>query len=502
MASDELQRSIEIALRASREQDIIEGVKSAVVREIELIDPSARIKLTEYFNHSFVPDLVLSWRDAGRDWERNVYLRSTIESAVAGRDVTALGKQGPMLLALRSGDNAQAVAEVAQQMEGDSEVMVTTAPALDRIAQPNDGKLASPLRDLVRANVMKGGRGLIDPARAETLTSGSVLGVARSGQETQDSISEFASVVRANFTPEAATRLERAGQLIQMGLGGETEDLLDLAASSPNENGRAGVIHGRLSDGELRVLLPYFLRDPSVTSDVRFWRHLGDMLNLEQLESLRLDLVDVDLTKLVRANAPQWMAGRAQVVLRDEADPREEQIAEAAYLEGQELPAELAADGEQAVRAGWRFHGRTLSLSLGAWRIHLSSDGHSLKKGRDGSSVARWADLSSTLNDFSVASVQLDGIVRKVRVAAERDADIYADIEAITQSIHDEFHVPVVELRSGDPESGAIIEADFARMLTIARPGASVTDLVKIGLRVLAYRNPVAYEDILEYVSD
>jgi PHD/YefM family antitoxin component YafN of YafNO toxin-antitoxin module len=501
MASDELQRSIEIALSAPREQDIIEGVKTAVVKEIELIDPSARIKLTDYFNHSFVPDLVLSWRDAGREWERNVYLRSTIESAVAGRDVSALGKQGPMLLALRSGNNAQAVAEVAQQMEGDSEVLVTTAPALDRIADTNAGQAASPLRDLVRANVVKGGRGLIDPLRAEALTSGSVLGLPPGDREGQGSLSEFTSVVRANFTPEAATRLERAGQLIQMGLSGETTNLLDPTATPADDEAHEGVIHGRLSDGELRVLLPYFLRDPSVTSDVRFWRHLGDMLDLEQLESMRLDLVDVDLTKLVRANAPRWVAGRAQVVLRAEADPIEEQIAEAAAPEPEGTPVEVIAAGESPVRTGWRFHGRTLSLSVGAWRIHLSSDGRSLK-GRDGSSVARWVDLSATLGDFSVASVQLDGIVRKVRVAAERDAEIYADIEAITQSIQDEFHVPVVELRTGDPEAGAIVEADFARMLTIARPPASVTDLVKIGLRVLAYRNPVSYDEIREYVND
>ena len=52
----------------------ITAVKRVVANALHRVDPSTSIKDTGYFNHSFVPDFLLTWpRDA--DWSRDVFLR-------------------------------------------------------------------------------------------------------------------------------------------------------------------------------------------------------------------------------------------------------------------------------------------------------------------------------------------------------------------------------------------------------------------------------------------
>lgn len=44
----------------------IDSLKTSVSNFLRSGDPSARVRKTEYFNHTFAPDLVLTWPDENR----------------------------------------------------------------------------------------------------------------------------------------------------------------------------------------------------------------------------------------------------------------------------------------------------------------------------------------------------------------------------------------------------------------------------------------------------
>ena len=69
-----LQSDIFDGLNIPNWDESITAVKLVVANALHRVDPSTSIEDTGYFNHSFVPDFLLTWpRDA--DWSRDVYLR-------------------------------------------------------------------------------------------------------------------------------------------------------------------------------------------------------------------------------------------------------------------------------------------------------------------------------------------------------------------------------------------------------------------------------------------
>src|SRR6266508_1429332 len=52
------------ALSIERTADSTAAVKRAVARSLRAVDAGVTIETTEYFNHSFAPDLVLKWQRA------------------------------------------------------------------------------------------------------------------------------------------------------------------------------------------------------------------------------------------------------------------------------------------------------------------------------------------------------------------------------------------------------------------------------------------------------
>jgi hypothetical protein len=131
-----------------------------------------------------------------------------------------------------------------------------------------------------------------------------------------------------------------------------------------------------------------------------------------------------------------------------------------------------------------------LALTAGAWIIHLTSDRRKLT-GRKDSPAAHWNDLATPLSRFALNAVTLQGLVRRVRVDAERADDVYRDVETITANLDDTFRVPDVEVRvPGDPAE-SIVVADFTRMIVEAQPSAAASTLARVATELLAHDRSV-----------
>lgn len=456
------QAAVDEALTAARPEDVIDGVKAAVHRELVELDPRSKIEITPYFNHSFVPDFVVTWHDGGRNERRDIYLRPSLESTLAAGDVQALGKQSPVLLSLRRPETDESEAQARRDVrEHAPDALVTGVTALDQFV--GDPAADEPLQALVRPNLVRGGRGVISHDTAAALHA-PLTGTAEDVSRLED----FSGLVRQLFVPAAATRLERAAQLLEVGLTGDVSTLSPAADGDPADQ----LISGRLSDLELEVLLPYLLSRDTVTREPAFWAHVGGMIDLDRLEAMADSLRALDLAPLVEANEATWTAARAALVIH-------------------------AEDEEGAFQSGWRLIGRTLATVRGPWRVHVTVDKRKLR-GRDNSPAARWDELAPVLAGRPVTEVTLHGVQRRVNVTADQAADVLDDVRTIRDSIPDEFYVPAVTVRSSGQDDASEIKMDFKTMLADASPRAPVTQLVEVTTAVLGHRTTVLDESSVD----
>ncbi|GAA0947800.1 hypothetical protein GCM10009554_44810 [Kribbella koreensis] len=426
---------------------IIQDVHGIVGRELARLDPTAEIETTTYFNHSYVPDFVLSWGKGSLRAQRAVYLRNTLEASVVSQDAEELGAEAPVVLSLARTESSEVIDAADLAVEEAPRILMTNAAALEEFTE--DTEFSNPLEGLVRSNLVRGARGLLTPERARQFTI--VPDVADEG---------YIAAIRRNFDEPAAFRLSRAAQIIRLGLGDGLDEFF--RASEPFD-----LAEGELSVAELAVILPYLLRHPQGTYDPRFWEFVGLMTDLASVEAVAVELSDMDITRIVLPNLNNWFGIRASLGIRPD----------------------LSVDNNRAYEDGWQFNARMLALIVDRWIVHISSDARHLK-GRKDSAPARWEDLVNRLEGLNVSAVRLVGASRRVDVSSDRSADVRSDVATISASIDDAFHVP--EVRVGFDESS--ITADFSRMLATAQPSASLRELVNVTLTVLGYRYPISDE--------
>lgn len=500
MTNYDFRGAVSYALSSHDMDHVIEGVKRAVFEELTLLDPTVSIENTAYYNHTFIPDFILTWSELGRQATRQIFLRPSIVSTTAGHDIENLGHNSPVLLALKPSDNSNAERVVSRRIEQSPDVLVTDVNAVADIAVDSGSRQTSPLHSLVRSNLVRGGRGLIVSRTAKKITS-SIKQLSDNIRELQ----EFTNIVGDVFTSDAAIRLRRAAQLLEMGITGNLSQL----QSDTGEPAKA--ISGRLSSAEMRVLLPYLLKHEGITSDPAYWAHIGSMLTLELLEGMAEDLSDADLTPLVVPNLSRWTASRATASLYSDSpdEVRLKQIDHATLSHAPEVEVsdqtgrspdeltELAANAERddIDPLGWHFHARMLSIVVGNWRFHVTPNGRRLR-GRDQSAPARWDEISKKLRRFKLAGVELNGLQRRVHISSELDLDVYRDVLTIRNSIDDDFQVPEVIIRPSDPENSGEITVSFTKMLATASTAVPASELVAIVIALLTGSAPVPDEEI------
>jgi hypothetical protein len=150
-------------------------VHDLVAARIDALTPLSRVTKTDYFNHAWAPDLILT---RGDEPERAVFLRFGVKDASFADDLDHLGRSAPIFLDLEAANPSPPPEEIthgefdlqeALKSVGGGEAMVTDVPAIDR------------LDDLIRDDreartatqqVVVGGRGLVDESAAHAIGVG------------------------------------------------------------------------------------------------------------------------------------------------------------------------------------------------------------------------------------------------------------------------------------------------------------------------------------------
>lgn len=453
----------------------ISRVKEVVRAQISSFDPAATVDDTHYFNHSAIPDFVVRW--PGERGERKVYLRDSYEAIAAAQDEEYLASMEPMLLSLDGSvepfdvleQRADSAAREIGALDRPSSLknprtLVTDVGAVDVISRIEANE-HSPVSELIRANLVRGGRGVIDESRAESL-------VGRTAQEASDSpFSNVEGMIAANFVEDAAARITRTAQLVDIALRGGEMDREQLAA----------VIRGKMSTAELRHLLPWLLRQDRARQNFAFWRHVGSMLDLGSLERLREDLDGLDVTPILAANSDRWEARWAYAGLSSPDDD----------------------GGPLTTEPRWTFEGSRLGFSLGPLRILIAWNGQIIKS-RDGSSSAQWEQIREPLAQYRLAGVALSGIRRSVSVDAQQSPDVRSDVDEIVNSLEDNYFVSRVSVRTHRAEGidgSADVEVNFGGGVVHALPSTSVRTLVEVASQVLNFRAPIHPDELAKVLG-
>lgn len=280
-------------------------VKETVAAALQGFDPSAKLVLTSYFNHTYAPDMVLSWGKA----ERPVFLRFTDNVPELARDIDGLDRLDPLVFGLSTPPEKAVTENRLDERSRRADVLLTTPSAVEQLtARPTPAATDRMLRN----SLAHGGRGaLVDTADADRLADTLRTGFDSAAGGNVNGTRQALATIGEYFADGQARRLNRVVQAVWEGGGGR----LDQYPGDPD-------LSADVSDLSLTYLLQFM-----DTADPVFWRGVGRALTLDQLVALaRADVASLDsFQHLVNANLDVLRA-RACLVL------------DMALLDGEEPP--------------------------------------------------------------------------------------------------------------------------------------------------------------------
>jgi len=282
-----LQQEVVAALDVPAWDESIAAVKGVVANALRRIDRTAEIADTNYFNHSFVPDFVLTWpREAGRT--RDVFLRLDDSDAFIAGDITYLGGTRPVLLGLAGLEtSAEPGTSVGKTAAREASVMVTDAAAVEELAEPT---ATADFRHVLPASLLKGGRGWITKSAAADLTSAAANFFAGARAHDTEPIAQAAPLLADVLDDNQGSRLVNLGRIVWEATGGDpTQFPVTTDLASVDDSG----------------LL--FLLEEAPSDDPAFWRSIGRTVTLDRLLALGVR-EPPNLAPFVRANADRLLA--------------------------------------------------------------------------------------------------------------------------------------------------------------------------------------------------
>jgi hypothetical protein len=374
-----------------------------------------------------------------------------------------------MILAIassRGDDSANSEKDIAEQSRSAPDSLISDVGALDALADttvgltrglPTSGRNENPIAELIRVNLARGGRGLLTAQRVSKL-----LDVQPPHTDQPDL---YLEQLEQNFSPESVAKIAQTATLLQVALSGDASGL----------NSEDAAFAG-LGKEEILSVLPWVLENPNVTDEPEFWTYIGSVLSFAEIMNSRELFSGLDLTRLVKANMFTWSGKRA-------------------YIGLESLSSDNATEDEIRVREDgvWSIIGPTLGANFQGSRLQLAHTGTALR-GRDSKSAVQWIDLTSSLSDFNVSSVNLKGIARSININAEESSDVSHDIDLITRSVDDTYYVAKLglEFPAADAQAtNASVDVNFNHSIISSEKSVALYRLAVAALRILRYRDPI-----------
>ncbi|GIG90738.1 hypothetical protein [Plantactinospora endophytica] len=272
----------------------ISAIKAAVVDNLRAADSRMRIETTDHFNHSFVPDLILSW--PGQNENRRIYLRTSYRIWDLLRDVDLLANDQPILMPLvPMREEEDEDASVLHERTKESRTLVTNPYGLEAFAEGRD---TTPIVALLTHAILQGGRGVITTRRAREISGQVAAGFSGARDAAYEATSAAVAVNESNLDPHRASQMNRLLHALWIGSG-----------APPSEFPRATGAMATLDEEALRFVLEM----PDLEDDT-FWHGLGFGLTTERLCQLVDFPANANLQRLLQHSAYRLTAKACRVV--------------------------------------------------------------------------------------------------------------------------------------------------------------------------------------------
>lgn len=301
--------AITSALEIDSPRESVNSVKRLVSQEISELDRGVEVYSTEYFNHTYVPDLVLRWRRE-RDRERHVYLRFTESPEYLAEGLAKIDPdvEQPMIFGLTPLAGDQRSIDLLKSSARERSALVTDSSAMESFL---DGRKEDPVVGLLTNAITQGGRGLLNSEQSRLVSESVSRGFEGARNLSADSARAATSTLPDVLDKHQSDRLIRFLHAVWIGSGGSTDGFPEVSDLS-----------GELSDEALEFLLRF-----EEVADLEFWRRVGRKSSVGQISRLDTSVSPENLARLIRANIDILWA-RSCLVVSDEQPALDDPVGE------------------------------------------------------------------------------------------------------------------------------------------------------------------------------
>lgn len=275
-------------------REAVNRIKNVVAHELAQTDTRATVTKTDFFNHSFAPDLVLSWPN---ERERFVFLKSDTRPAVLRDDVAAVRKHDPIVFALDPVSEDLLNTNEYEDPQRDDDTLLADSRGMEVLIER---RFSEPVVGLASSAVLQGGRGLLTEREAAVMASSVAVGFNGAKRLDVTSTATAIAQISGHFDKRRTSRLLRLLGAVWVGSGGT-------ASNFPGEQDLAGDLDG--------TALEFLMELPPI-DDFEFWRRIGRSLTLDSISQLHVEDDSENLQYLVDSNLDTLHARACRILER------------------------------------------------------------------------------------------------------------------------------------------------------------------------------------------
>lgn len=405
----------------------VTAIKKAVSDRLQRTDAGISVRTTDYFNHTFAPDLIIRWPDDGST--RNVFLRTTTNLGYLREDIAVASSAKAMFVPLASLGGG----EQAQALEQESKSASTLVASPGTIATFADMRRDSPVVGVLSRAVLQGGRGVIDQDHARRASHAVDQGFSAAQRADIETTREALVTAEDLLDPAHSDVVTRLLHAVWLGSG----------ASSSAFPGASGV-SAHLDANSLQLLLSMPLSE-----DQDFWRRIGKDVTLDRLCDVDVDTRSDSLQLLVNLNLDRFRAKGCRV------SDRVEQL------------------GDAVPTARWFVRNKTLGFQARRYNAFFSPTG--VPSAEPSEDPVREVSLDELIDRARAAAVKVSEVVleanngRQIDYKAPIDSDVASDeiLRDLGELLRDDSSVVSAVLPLG--VGGRLIRCDLKNRTATGR---------------------------------
>lgn len=274
-----------------------------VADSLRAIDAKIEISVTDYFNHSYAPDMVLRWNERSGKRERYVFLRFNDDPSWITEELPNFRKLNPIVYGLRP---AAAAPRAENLLEASASASVAELAAVSRefdtlVTDPGGAnelaESATGISGFVSRTIVRGGRGLADEERVGMLRAAIVQGFQAAREAMPDETRRAVDALEEGLKDADSARM-----------------IAFMRAMWISSNARAAFPADRRGAADPGADGIALLLESDEIADDAFWRSLGSSVSLAELTAVGVSGSPANLQHLIRTNLDRYWARAGRVV--------------------------------------------------------------------------------------------------------------------------------------------------------------------------------------------